>query len=211
MDDKTLARFWSKVDKNGPVPPHRPELGPCWVWIGAKNRSGYGLFWAKPRMQLAHRMSWTIANSEPSDHVLHSCDNPSCVNPSHLLEGTHADNMADMAAKQRSQVGEKHALAKLSEDDAKEIIDLGFEGHSHRALAAKFSVNPSHISAILHGKTWTHLERPGRYRGPRSKISSEDLPALLAMRTSGHTLKAIAERFGVSISAAWSALHRAGG
>lgn len=37
-------RFWAMVSKDGPVPAHRPELGPCWVWTGGKMNSGYGNF-----------------------------------------------------------------------------------------------------------------------------------------------------------------------
>ena len=57
MDEKTIARFWSKVDKNGPVPAHCPELGPCWVWTGEK-RKGYGRLKIDGHARTAHVEAW---------------------------------------------------------------------------------------------------------------------------------------------------------
>lgn len=95
----TVARFWLKVNKNGPVPPHRPELGPCWLWTGARDRGGYGQFSGR-----AHRWSWLIHHGYRPGHglfVCHHCDNPPCVRPDHLFLGTASDNARDMVAKGR--------------------------------------------------------------------------------------------------------------
>jgi hypothetical protein len=60
-----VAKFWSLVDKNGPIPEHCPELGSCWVWMGALNARGYGRTYLgggrKVKLVLAHRFSWKIA------------------------------------------------------------------------------------------------------------------------------------------------------
>lgn len=96
------ARFWAKVDKNGPVPAHMPNLGKCWVWKGSTKGYGYGQFYC-PKSVKAHRYSWGIHNSKVSSKifVLHRCDNRLCVNPSHLFLGNNSDNMRDCAKKKR--------------------------------------------------------------------------------------------------------------
>jgi ribosome-binding protein aMBF1 (putative translation factor) len=111
---KTLAqRFWEKVDKNGPIPKHQPELGRCWTWFGSLNREGYGHCYVHPRRNVSsHRVSWQIANGPIPDglKVCHHCDYPSCVNPAHLFLGTDKDNAQDKARKGRSNSpsGERH-------------------------------------------------------------------------------------------------------
>ena len=108
LDARVAARFWVKVDKNGPIPAHCPELGPCWVWTKAADPKGYGRFGIGPsggnRVFFAHRVAMALAGTIPPDELqgCHHCDNPSCCNPAHLFLGTGADNAADMLAKGRS-------------------------------------------------------------------------------------------------------------
>jgi hypothetical protein len=90
-------RFWGQVDKNGPVPVHRPELGPCHVWTGPTHRNGYGTFSLGSRTagrQLAHRYAFAIeaplGDEEELDHL---CRNRPCVRQSHLEIVTHQVNM----------------------------------------------------------------------------------------------------------------------
>jgi hypothetical protein len=78
----------------------------CWEWKGGKMKNGYGRFGiAKGQIVFAHRYSYEAKHGPipPGLFVLHSCDNPGCVNPSHLSVGTHADNMQDMRAKGRQR------------------------------------------------------------------------------------------------------------
>lgn len=88
-------RFWAKVDKSGN----------CWTWTAFKNPKGYGLMGhvQADGNQMAHRVSWVMANGEiPAGMlVLHRCDNPSCVRPDHLFLGTAQDNADDMMRKGR--------------------------------------------------------------------------------------------------------------
>lgn len=69
--------FWKKVNKDGPIPKARPELGPCWIWVGAKDDSGYGTFAGRG----AHRQ---VMGNPTGFDVHHKCFNPSCVRDSHL-------------------------------------------------------------------------------------------------------------------------------
>lgn len=98
-----VARFWAKVDKNGPTPARCPELGPCWMWQAATNKDGYGIFTVGRSAKRAHRIAWALTYGQlvVGLGVLHHCDTPSCVNPTHLFTGTDADNIRDMFAKGR--------------------------------------------------------------------------------------------------------------
>lgn len=93
---KTPAeRLWSKVNKN-------TESG-CWDWIGAKSSTGYGKLTIQGKSWRAHRLSYSLFNGGIDDgmFICHTCDNPSCVNPEHLFQGTPQDNVLDMISKNR--------------------------------------------------------------------------------------------------------------
>jgi hypothetical protein len=104
-------RFWAKVNKDGPVPQHCPERGPCWTWTASCYPNGYGQFSVKAGMIVpAHRVAWMLSNGSMPDGLLvcHHCDNHVCVNPAHLFLCTHEDNMQDMVAKGRQVKMERH-------------------------------------------------------------------------------------------------------
>lgn len=143
----TMNRFWKKVDKTGD----------CWEWTAYTTDRGYGYFRHDGGTR-AHRYSWVLHNGPIPDGqcVLHRCDNPGCVNPEHLFLGTWADNNADRAAKGRNacRVGEKHHLAKLTDDQAREIK---YSDGSCRELSRQYGVSPGLVSMIKNGRRWSHI------------------------------------------------------
>lgn len=147
-------RFWPKVDKSGD----------CWLWLGSTWHYGYGcIYVAKPRKAAnAHRVSYEMANGPiPKGlFVLHRCDNPRCVRPSHLFLGTQMDNVRDMVNKGRerfSHRGEKHPSVKLSESEVIDIRRQSARGQSQRSIAREYGVTRSAITGILHKRTWGWL------------------------------------------------------
>ena len=88
-------RFWRKVDKNGPIPERCPELGPCWVWIAALDKHGYGAFGPSgKRVVRAHRFAYALLVKPVPDELDldHLCRNHACVNPAHLEPVPHREN-----------------------------------------------------------------------------------------------------------------------
>jgi len=99
-------RFWAKVDKDGPVPAHAPELGNCWEWTAGAMRRGYGRFALTSRaMVCAHRYSYEreVGPIPVGLELDHLCCNPPCVRPSHLEPVTQAVNRQREAAYRRSR------------------------------------------------------------------------------------------------------------
>lgn len=75
----------------------------CWLWIGGQSK-GYGQLKIDKKRVYAHRFSFEYHNDMillPSQLLLHSCDNPACVNPQHLRIGSHLDNTTDMIERGR--------------------------------------------------------------------------------------------------------------
>lgn len=158
------GRFWANVDKDGPVPGHRPELGKCWVWKLSLNRTGYGQFSINHLQHLAHRISYQIEFSAlvMNKLICHKCDNPKCVRPSHLFSGNHAENSLDMIEKNRTNppLGERCAAAKLTWMDIQKIKTLLERKVSQTKISKQFSVDQSIISKIKTGKIWKQKSPP---------------------------------------------------
>ena len=164
MDEKTIARFWAKVDKSGPVPKHRPHLGRCWLWAAGVRGDGYGAVALPGHKQMsAHRFSFTLEFGDPGElQVLHKCDVILCVRPSHLFSGTIDDNMADMVQKLRSNHGVDVNTARLTEADVFEVRHRYNSGERAVDLALEFRVHDTTIWRAISGRTWKHLGDGGK-------------------------------------------------
>lgn len=157
--EQRIAAFWSKVNKNGSVPQHRPELGQCWEWIAGKNQDGYGEFSVEKKLTRANRYSWIMTNGEIEGDlcVLHCCDNPSCVNPSHLFLGTKGQNNKDRHAKGRTNVpkGEANGRSKFTRELIEYVRRCYSQGNiTQRELAREIGTSQGWISEIINYNHW---------------------------------------------------------
>lgn len=114
----------------------------CWEWVGNKTAQGYGIFIVAGKPVSAHRWSFSYYNSAIKEgmHVLHSCNNPGCVNPKHLSQGTHNDNMQDMIAKGRNS---RIAGAFVNKDNIHDLTEIIKAGANVTQLAKDLGVAKS--------------------------------------------------------------------
>ncbi len=151
-------RFWRYVSKLGPKD--------CWVWTGSRFKAGYGMLHSKVGGQpyYAHRLSYEMHVDDvlPSDVVRHKCDNPPCVNPLHLLIGTHFDNHRDCVERGRFKnappmPGESNPNSKLTQESVRELRRLRKEGWRRKAIAEHLSISESAVKKVMSGATWKHV------------------------------------------------------
>lgn len=156
----SAASFWLHVDKSGPIPQHVPSLGPCWVWMRGKTLKGYGQLDVGGKSVKANRYSFFLEHGRwPEPQCLHHCDNPACVRPSHLFEGTNDDNVADKVRKGRQARlrGEQSPRAKLTESIVRQIRQSYREGQSVRDIVRRSGLTLSCVEDIAYGRSWRHV------------------------------------------------------
>jgi hypothetical protein len=140
MSDAIYSRFIDKViiDSKG-----------CWLWTASKTNDGYGKFYPHGKVTLAHRFSYEyfIDVIPQGLCVCHVCDNPSCVNPTHLFLGSHQDNMTDRNNKMRQ------SNAALCESDIPDIRALS-KSRSQNEIARIYHISRHLVSDIIHGIKW---------------------------------------------------------
>lgn len=141
------------------MPGEPPVDGSCWEWKAATSHNGYGYFALRPgEVVRAHRAAYQIfKGEEPGEVVRHTCDNPPCCNPDHLISGDHKENTQDMLERQRHKYGSSHYNSKLTEADVIEMRRLRDEGVTLSELAATYEVTPTNVHYIINRKTWRHL------------------------------------------------------
>lgn len=157
--------FWTKVNKDGPV--IRPELGSCWVWLASTDSHGYGkvMHPQTKRLVKAHRHSWEleVGPIPPGLWVLHKCDNPPCLRPSHLFLGTHIDNTEDKVKKGRSKTariprGANHTATFLTDDMVRAMrYQFIVEKTGVAEIARQRGLKLSHVLKIIQRIRWMHI------------------------------------------------------
>lgn len=136
----------------------------CWEWTAYKNQDGYGRFFLNGN-KVASRISYTIYKGQIPNNleVRHTCDNPGCVRPEHLILGTHLENMQDCTNRNRGVKGERNGRCKLTEKDVLEIRtkykkgNKWHPGYSAYTLAKEYNVHPSEIWVIINRKNWKDI------------------------------------------------------
>lgn len=150
--------FWSRVD--------RSNADGCWIWTGTLDGNmGYGRFtFGRGGRAPAHRVAFALRHGRiPRLLVCHTCDNPPCVNPAHLWEGTAADNNRDRANKGRtvrpirdeSRVryarGERHGSAKLTAPD---VVAIRQDPRPLSRVSKTYGISTSTAGRIKRRELW---------------------------------------------------------
>jgi hypothetical protein len=166
LSPKAIARFYSKVG------PERPDG--CRDWNGSFDGQSYGRFKARPHPMpiRAHRIAYFLHYGvDPYPlRICHTCDRPSCVEPSHLWAGTDADNVADKVKKgrcprgdnhpfrihpERIPHGEAHCNAKLTQEDVDNIRVLyRCIGYTQYEIADMYELSQSYVGRIVRNQAW---------------------------------------------------------
>jgi len=143
------------------------DVDACILWTGYTLKGGRTLPYGRIRLRnnpdifiYVHRAMYELScgrRAPKNKEVRHSCDNPTCCNPSHLRIGTHGQNMSDAAARGRIKTlrGEKNRLAKLTFAQAQQIRERHLSGEPQLQLSIEFNVSTTVICRIIHNKAYT--------------------------------------------------------
>lgn len=183
-DDPVIFRLLSKASL---------ATNECWEWQASRNGDGYGRIWLDGRLQGSHRVSYAkFCGDIPAGLlVCHHCDNPSCINPSHLFLGHAAVNVKDAVRKGRARGqidsrqshfrsghaprGEQCPKAILTEPDVLRICSRALAGELTTEIAESFGVSKRAVQDILSNNTWRHVPKPSGLPRPTGRYSRDDV------------------------------------
>ena len=149
---KNKPDFWSFVEIR--------STNECWPWLRPLNKWGYGRYRMGKLQAMAHRVAYQLQTGKNIDGfvAMHTCDNPSCCNPNHLVIGTHADNQNDKYKKNRQAKGETNGQSILTEEQVIEARKLYVETKTtYKKLAEKYGVCKDTMQKAIRGIYWKHI------------------------------------------------------
>lgn len=159
MDKICEERFWNSVDKEG-----TEDFPSCWIWKGGVSDNGwgqkYGYMLHEGKRYYTHRISYQLTHVDEDISnlcICHTCDNPKCVNPSHLWKGTDLDNARDKVQKGRQQdmSNEANPKSKLNKAIVQNIrFKYSSGNYTQKELAEEYGVVSANISLIVRNKIW---------------------------------------------------------
>jgi len=180
--EEDLKRFWKKVNKHDN----------CWNWIAGKDKDGYGLFKLNGKSIRSHRFSYYVYNNfiDQSLMVLHICDNPSCVNPDHLKQGTAQDNITDMDNKNRRNMKSgARKTSHLSEDDIINMRQMCLnKDYSYSQIGKLYNISITEVSRIARGIRWKDVKGVLSNRkniNVKLKLTYQDAMSIRKMHSDG--------------------------
>lgn len=197
LTSEQQGRFWSKVNKNGPLPdqsnPHYLGLDECWEWTAGKVglKTNYGRLAIGRQLFLAHRIAFHLCGgliTPENPHVLHRCDFGPCCNPRHLWAGTEAENNADKERKNRANHPTGDANGSRTRPDRLVRGEL----HHSRTKPECLARGDSHGSK-LHPELCPRGETNGM-----SKLTDEKVREMRSLNKSGISQKRLGKMFGVT-------------
>lgn len=138
----------------------------CWEWTKSRSISGYGEIKLANGggTRRAHRLAYELFNGPIPDGlvVMHTCDNPPCVNPLHLVAGTPKQNFDDARSKGRWKIrsGDSAPNRKLSSEKVEHILKKEMSATDYAKL---YGVTKVTIQNVWLGRHWVDDEMR-RYR-----------------------------------------------
>lgn len=216
LTESDIRRFWKYVDKRHP--------DECWPWIGARSDRGYGVFQVRSATLRACRVAFAIQNGRDPypDLIRHSCDWSPCSNGTHLLTGTHDQNMQDASERGRMPTGEEngsrlyperlkrgstHGMSKLTEEIVARILVERHSGESLAVIAGRYDIDMTVVSKIYLGRLWAHVAGP-RSKGARPSPFTDDIAKQIKIkRSQGRTYQSLAEEYGASLTGIYALVN----
>lgn len=205
--ESTNDRFWSKVDRRGD--------DDCWNWTANSHQRGYGVFWFEGRNVRAHRLALEWHSGPPpfpDAMALHSCDNPSCCNPTHLRWGSAKDNKDDQILRKGPLHGEASPSAVIDSEIVSSIYRMRLNGLTASEISDRLGLPKTLVMNVYTGRSWSHrlgvdgnptlkelrASKPKRKRkAPNRVLTDSMVDHILKSRMMGKTTEEISEELGV--------------